>query len=272
MKHEFPARGPAQLYVELRSAELVVVATDSDTVTVETTGSRADDVVVMADAGRIHVVEPRRTGFLTGRGDLVVELTVPTGSELGAKLGSANVRAIGALGVVRVSTGAGDVRLETVHGQATLKTGAGDVTVASLEAESEIKAGAGMIAVGRVSAPVMLKTGAGSIQVSEASAPVMLKSGSGDLSVGSTSQDTTVSAASGDIRVGRMTSGHASLKNVSGNIRLGIPEGTPVWTDVSTSTGRVRSTLTPTGAPTDGQDHVEVRARSLSGDIYLERL
>ena len=272
MMHEFPAPHPAQLYVELRSAEVVVEAAEFDKVTVRLSGSRADDVVVRADSGRVHVVEPRRTGFLSGRGDLVVELTVPTASELVAKLGAANVRATGALGAVRISNGAGDVRLDVVMGESTIKTGAGDVTVGSVEAEGEIKAGAGVISVGRAAAPMVLKTGAGSIEVSEASAPLMLKSGSGNLSVGSTDQDTTVSAASGDIRVGRMSSGQANLKNVSGNIRLGIPGGTPVWTDVSTSTGRVVSTLTPTGAPAYGQPYVEVRARSLSGDIHLERL
>ncbi len=162
--------------------------------------------------------------------------------------------------------------LGPVTDTALVKTGAGDITIDSLAAESDIKAGAGAITIGYVGAATQVKTGAGSIEVREAAAPVMLKSGSGDLSVGDASGDATLTAASGDIRIARMTTGQASLKNVSGNIRLGIPEGTPVWTDVSTTTGSIRSTLSPTGAPAQDQDFVEVRARSLSGDIYLERL
>jgi hypothetical protein len=69
-----------------------------------------------------------------------------------------------------------------------------------------------------------------------------------------------------------MHRGQAQLKNVSGDIRLGIPDGTPVWTDISSSTGQVRSTLTPTGAPAEGQDHVRVRAKTVTGDVYLEKL
>ena len=272
MKHEIPAPGPVEAYVELRSGDLRVSASQTDTVTIELTGSRADSVVVEAHGAHISIVEPNRSGFTSGRGDLTVSLVMPEHSALVCKLGSAAVRATGELGAVRIATGAGDVTLGTVTGPALVKTGAGDIGVEALGAESDIKAGAGTISIGRATAPVQLKTGAGSIAVADAVAPVTLKSGSGNLSVGSTNQDTTLSTASGDIRVARMTSGQASLKNVTGNIRLGIPDGTPVWTDISTSTGRVQSTLSPTGAPGEGQDHVEVRARSLSGDIYLERL
>jgi hypothetical protein len=42
-----------------------------------------------------------------------------------------------------------------------------------------------------------------------------------------------------------------------------------VWTDVQTTTGRVRSALPPLGPPQDGQEYVEVRASSVSGDISL---
>lgn len=272
MKHEIPAPRPVEAYVELRSGDLSVTATATDHVTIEVTGSRADSVVVEAQDDRVSVVEPRRSGFLTGRGDLHVSLVVPELSGLASKLGAATVRATGQLGAVRISTGAGNIMLGTITDNAVIKTGSGDINVGALGAESEIKAGAGTITVGRVLGATQLKTGAGSIEVVRADAPVLLKSGSGDLSVGLAGDDATLSAASGDIRVGSMSSGQASLKNVSGNIRLGIPDGTPVWTDVSTSTGLVRSTLTPTGAPAAGQDHVEVRARSLSGDIYLERI
>jgi DUF4097 and DUF4098 domain-containing protein YvlB len=273
MRHEFQVGGPVEALVELRSGDVHVTAADATTtVTVEVTGTRADSVVVESRGGQVVVQEPHRSGFLSSRGDLHVALVVPAGSALVGKLGSATVRGTGELGAVRLATGAGDIVLGTITGEALLRTGAGDITVEALDAESEVKAGAGTISVGRVTAPTQLKTGAGGIDVGHASAPIMLKSGSGDLSVGDASQDATLSAASGDIRIGRMARGQASLKNVSGNIRLGVPHGTPVWTDISTGTGRVRSTLAPTGAPEQGQDHVEVRARSVSGDIYLEQL
>ena len=272
MRHENPATGPVEAYVELQSGDVRITARPTDHVVVEVTGSRADSVVVEMHDDRLSVVEPSRTGFLSGRGDLHVALTIPDRSTLVGKLGSATVRGTGELASVRLNTGAGDVTLGPVAGAARLKTGAGDISIESVGADSEIKAGAGTITIGEVHGSTQLKTGAGSIDVGRATAPVTLKSGSGDLSVRDSSEEATLSAASGDVRIARMTSGQANLKNVSGSIRLGVPDGTPVWTDVSTSTGRIRSTLSPTGAPVDGQQHVEVRARSLSGDIYLEAL
>lgn len=276
MNHEFTVLGPVEVYVDLQAGDLRVTATPIDTATptftacVDVIGSHADQVRVELEGDRLSIFEPRRAGFRSPTGGLQVAVTVPSGSGLAGKLGAATVRASGELGALRLSTGAGDVTLGAVLGTALLKTGAGDITVDSLSGESEIKAGAGTITVGRVMAPTQLKTGAGAIHVGEATAPVALKSGSGDLSVGVAEDDVTLSAASGDIRVARMSRGQAGLKNVSGDIRLGVPEGTPVWTDVSTTTGRVFSTLPRTGAPVQGQPYVEVRARSLSGDIHLE--
>lgn len=270
MKHEFPAPGPVEAYVELRAGDLRVRAEATDTATVEVSGTKADSVVVESQGDLIRVVERSRTGFFPDRGDVRVVLVLPERSDLVAKLGSSGVTATGEVGSVRISSGAGDISLGAVAGKAVLKTGAGAISVESLAAESEIKAGAGTISVREVRAATQLKTGAGSIEVGRAGAPIVLKSGSGHLSVGEADTDAILSAASGDIRIGRMANGQAQLKNVSGDIRLGIPEGTPVWTDISTNTGHVRSALVPTGAPAAGQSHVEVRARSVSGDIYLE--
>src|SRR3712207_8377031 len=80
MLHEIPAPRPVEAYVELRSGDLEVTAAEVDVATVELTGSRADSVVVDSRDDRVSVVEPHRTGFLAGRGDLRVRLTVPTGS------------------------------------------------------------------------------------------------------------------------------------------------------------------------------------------------
>jgi hypothetical protein len=53
---------------------------------------------------------------------------------------------------------------------------------------------------------------------------------------------------------------------------VGIPAGTPVWTDISSLTGRIHSTLSGAGQPAEGQDHVEVRATTVSGNVSLVEL
>ena len=47
------------------------------------------------------------------------------------------------------------------------------------------------------------------------------------------------------------------------------PRGLPVWTDISTMTGQVRSDLESAGPPADGAPHLEVLARTMSGDVVL---
>jgi hypothetical protein len=45
-----------------------------------------------------------------------------------------------------------------------------------------------------------------------------------------------------------------------------------VWTDISSLTGRIHSTLSGAGQPAEGQDHVEVRATTVSGNVSLVEL
>jgi hypothetical protein len=59
------------------------------------------------------------------------------------------------------------------------------------------------------------------------------------------------------------------MKGASGDVTVGVPAGVPVWTDISTVTGAIRSQLPHAGQPAEGADHVEVRAKTVSGDIVL---
>ena len=45
-----------------------------------------------------------------------------------------------------------------------------------------------------------------------------------------------------------------------------------MWTDISSVTGSVRSNLQGAGQPAEGQDYIELRAKTVSGDVYLEQL
>ena len=42
-----------------------------------------------------------------------------------------------------------------------------------------------------------------------------------------------------------------------------------MWTDLNTVSGAVRSDLEGAGQPEPGADYVELRARTVSGDIHL---
>jgi DUF4097 and DUF4098 domain-containing protein YvlB len=136
----------------------------------------------------------------------------------------------------------------------------------------QIRSGSGDVTLDQVHGPVKVSTGSGDVLINNASDPVQVKSGSGDMRVRHAEQDVALSTASGDLVIDEMHRGQLAAKNVSGDIRVGIPAGIPVWTDISSMTGSVRSDLQGAGEPAEGQDFIEVRAKTISGDVFLEQL
>ena len=45
-----------------------------------------------------------------------------------------------------------------------------------------------------------------------------------------------------------------------------------MWTDINTVSGQIRSDLEGAGEPTAGADHIEVRAKTVSGDVVLTQI
>jgi DUF4097 and DUF4098 domain-containing protein YvlB len=109
------------------------------------------------------------------------------------------------------------------------------------------------------------------VLIGSAAEPVQVKSGSGDMRIREAQRDVALSTASGDLVIDQMHRGQIAAKNVSGDIRVGVPAGVPIWTDISSMTGSVRSDLEGAGEPTEGQEFIELRAKTVSGDVYLEQ-
>lgn len=268
MHHEFGVTGPQQVHVELESGDVEVDAVDSPVLTVDVEGTHPEQVRVERTDTGVAVIGPRRAGFLSGRESCRVRLRVPVGSDLSTKLGSADVTARGRLGAVHLTTGSGQVDLETVR-TASVRTGSGDIEIGDVDGDADLKAGSGDVRVRAIGGAARVLTGSGRVEIGDGRGALSLKSGSGDLAVAAAAGDASLTTASGDLSVGRVEHGVVELRNVTGDIRLGVAAGTPVWTEVSTTTGRVHTTLAPVGPPRDGQPYVEVRAHSVSGDIHL---
>lgn len=272
MERTHPTTGPVDLYVELGegSVHVTAAATTSGEARVRVTGDEADQAVVELAEDRVSVVGPRRrAGFLGGDRSLVVEVAVPAGSRVVVRTGSAGLAVDGPVGPTQLRTGSGDVRVEQLPAPATVETGSGRVDVERTGGELRVKSGSGDVRVGTAGAALSVSTGSGAVTVGRNDAPVAAKTGSGDLVVAEAHDDVTLATGSGDLRIGSALRGRVTVKGASGDVRVGVPAGTPVWTDVSSLTGRVGSRLPGTGAPTEGQDHVEVRARTVSGDVLL---
>jgi DUF4097 and DUF4098 domain-containing protein YvlB len=272
MQKIFDTPGPISLYVELGSGDLALRAADVAETTVSVDGKHADEVTVEQRGDQIVVLAPKRTGFLSNSGDLSVHVTLPTDSHLTTKFGSADLDASGRLGDVKIKTGSGDIRFDELGGDAVIDSGSGDITISSVTGDVRVKTGSGDIEIDNVDGVVTITTGSGDVAIGTASRTVDVKSGSGDMRVREAADNVSLSTASGDLVVDRMQRGQLLAKNVSGDIKVGIPANVPVWTDISSVTGQVYSDLQGAGEPEKGQDFIEIRAKTVSGDIALEEL
>jgi DUF4097 and DUF4098 domain-containing protein YvlB len=272
MQHVFSTPEPAVLFIELGSGNVSVQASDVDQTVIDVTGHKAEEVVVEQRGHEIVVIAPKRVGFMSNTRDLNVIVTCPTNSELATRLGSADTVATGTLGWVKLHNGSGDISVETVSAEALIKTGSGDIKVLAIEGSANLASGSGDIQVDRIEGPAQVSTGSGDVQIAYAGATLSLKSGSGDLRVHDASGDVLLASGSGELQVDRFPSGKLTAKNASGDIRVGIPAGIPVWTDITSVSGRVTSTLDGAGQPAEGQDYVEVRAKPVSGDVVLNQI
>jgi DUF4097 and DUF4098 domain-containing protein YvlB len=273
MNKAFETHQPVKLYVEIGRGRVTVDATATTESTVEVTGEHSDEVVVEQNGDQISVLAPKiRTGFFGGEANLIVTVTVPTNTELYVKTGSADIIATGTWSTTQLKSGSGDVEVESVDAPAVVETGSGDISVGRILEEARIKSGSGDVRVRQAGSSTVVATGSGDVEIVQAAGPTVVKTGSGDLRVATADGDVSMSTGSGDAVIERLNRGKFSLKGASGDVAVGIPSGIPIWTDISSVTGRVRSDLVGAGAPADGQDHIELRAKTVSGDITLKQL
>lgn len=269
-EHQFETPQPVKLYVELGSGTVTVQAAETTESRVEITGRDADRVVVELSGDQLTVIAPKdRTGFLGGDRHLDIEVTVPTDSRLQTKTGSADLTARGRYSAAHLRSGSGDLEVDTIAGEALAETGSGDIRIASVEKALRIKSGSGDIVLDTTGSAVSISTGSGDAHIGTTSGPVAAKTGSGDVEVTEADADVSLTTGSGELVIGMAKRGRITAKGASGGVRVGIPAGVPVWTDVQTVTGRIRSTLTGAGEPEAGADYVEIRAKTVSGDIVL---
>jgi DUF4097 and DUF4098 domain-containing protein YvlB len=268
--HRFETPEPVALYVEIGSGQVDITATDTTTSTVQITGRHADEVEVHLEGRHLRVVAPRHHGgFLGNDASLFVTVTVPTGSDLTARTGSADLGVVGEVAATHVKTGSGDVRLDTTSREATVETGSGDVEIELTRGATRVKCGSGDVQVRAAEAELAISTGSGDVGIGSNTGPVVVKTGSGDVRVMDSTADVALATGSGDLQIENARRGKFSAKGASGSVHVGIPTGTPVWTDVSTVSGRIHNAVEGVGEPAEGADHVELRATTVSGDVVL---
>jgi len=222
-------------------------------------GERDEDdfLISLDDVGarrRRLTVEYRKRGigFGWGSGDVQVELTVPTGAQVGVETGSADLEVSGPIGSLDVKSGSGDCRFGSVDGDVAVKTASGDVV--------------GDTVTGRLTAT----TASGDARVRSVEGALVGHSASGDFAIGAAGS-ARITTASGDVEIGAVRSGDTTIRSVSGDVEVGIPRGTRVYLDLASTSGSTVSDLDMSGDGGDAGAHLELHVSTVSGDIRVVR-
>ncbi|GAB2865895.1 DUF4097 family beta strand repeat-containing protein [Nocardioides pacificus] len=276
-KHQFATPQPVALHVELDAGTVHVTATEAaatDTRSIVTVAGRdAYSVVVTLVEDRLEVLAPRsRVGFLGRDVKFDIRISVPAGSRLTTRTGSADLASVGELGTAHLRAGSGTIRCEVLTDAALIETGSGSVALDEVHGELRVKSGSGDVQVRYAAAPVAVSTGSGDVHIETSTGPTAVKTGSGSLRVDDAGTDVALRTGSGDLDVRTLRGGRLTAKAASGDVRVGVPAGLPVWTDISTVSGAIRSDLVGGGAPAVGADHVELRATTVSGNVVLTQV
>ncbi|MEV4534212.1 DUF4097 family beta strand repeat-containing protein [Asanoa sp. NPDC049518] len=276
----FTTPDPIDVNLSLVVAQVRITAGDRDTTEVEVRpGSSAASSKKMAEEtqvdyanGKLRIRTPKNLtrwlGAKTGR--IEVELAVPAGSRLDGDNGAGDLDAEGTLGETRYKTGFGAIRLDQT-GKLRLDTGAGDITVARVAGDADVTTGTGRLHIGAVEGTATVKNSSGETWVGEVGGALRANAANGDIAVDRARGGAALKTANGSLRVLEAVRGRVSLETAAGSLEVGIPTGTAAWLDLDVKNGAVRNTLDGSAGPAEGEETVEVRARTYFGDIVIHR-
>ncbi|MGZ8582140.1 MAG: DUF4097 family beta strand repeat-containing protein [Actinomycetota bacterium] len=252
---KFDVTGTLHLRLRMRSGDVHITQTDASGATVQVTGERDTDEIsiehdrTVSGDTRLQITQRKDGWGFRSRG-VIIAITVPPGS------------------IVDLGTGAGDVTVEGTVAELHLQSGSGDASVARVTGDARVRNASGDVRVGSVEGDLTVTTASGEIEVGSVGGKFEARTASGDIEVGATASSARAMSASGDVSIAS-AGADVSLRSVSGDIELGVPAGTRVWFDVSSTSGDTSSELDADEGTGDAS--MEIKATSVSGDIRIRR-
>ncbi|HEY1370275.1 MAG TPA: DUF4097 family beta strand repeat-containing protein [Gaiellaceae bacterium] len=209
-------------------------------------------------------VERRRASFLgldirigpvsISKSGLHLTVRCPHGADLNGYTASADIAARGRYGSADLKTASGDVFVDEVTGSASAKTASGDVHLARLGGHARFQ------------------TVSGDVTVNEAGDDVVAQLVSGDLRIDDARGSVTTKSVSGDQMLRAVERGEVGITSVSGDILVGIRQGSRMFVDANSVSGTMHSELDLSDAPPSGEGPmIELRAKTVSGDVRVVR-
>jgi hypothetical protein len=242
---------PLELEVGIPSGDIEVETAEGEEslVTVDGDERLLEDVEIRQDGNRL-VVAYRGKGKLGfslspltlvfGANELRVRATLPHGADVKVKTASADTDLRGHFGTLGVNSVSGDVRVR-----------------------------------GEISGGASLKTVSGDAQLDRVDGDLSAQTVSGDLRLGPVTGSAEAKTVSGDIRFESVTAGDVRFTSVSGDIEIGIAQGSAVDVDAGSTSGDLSSEVPlgsePVAGEGDAAPTVVLRGRTVSGDVRVFR-
>jgi DUF4097 and DUF4098 domain-containing protein YvlB len=275
----FDTPAPIHLSVDLPAGDVHVIASDRTDTTVDVSPSRAiskadglaaEQATVDFTDGRLVVRVPRAPGMFGRDGAVRIRVLLPSGSTLSAEAASADLRVEGPVGDSTVKTASGDVRFEET-GSLRVDTSSGDLTVGRSGGDVGVTVQSGDVRFGDITGSAVVRCTSGDVRIGGVAGHLKVNGAKGDVTVDRADGDVTVKISSGDIRIGEVVRGSLLVEASSGDLDVGVREGTAAWLEVTSLSGTVRNQLTESDGPGHSEETVEVRARTVSGDVTVRR-
>jgi DUF4097 and DUF4098 domain-containing protein YvlB len=255
VRFDFATHEPPKLRFGIAGGRIEVETADvaETTVDVEAIRGNVEDLKV-EQHGRDIVVESRKRLGFRGDQEFGVRIRAPHGSDADANVASATFRAVGRLGSVEVNSASGDVHVEDVEGVLKIRSASGDVQVGAVSGRADVN------------------TASGDVQVGSAGRGGTIRSASGDVVIGEAAHEVKLNTASGDMQIGSIAEGSVDVKSASGDVRIGIKQGSRLFVDARSLSGDTTSEVELGGVEVAaGGPLVEVKGTTMSGDIRIVR-
>ena len=193
-----------------------------------------------------------------GTPEMRLRISCPHGAGLDVKSKSADLQARGEYGIVDFKTASGDAHVDSSD-DAFFKSASGDVHVDTVGGSLDVKTVSGDVHVGSVARDANVQAVSGDVYIADAGGSIR------------------ANTVSGDQRYEAVLQGRLELRAVSGDIGVGIRRGSRIFIDANTVSGSTSSEFDlsdapePIAAPDADAPLVEVFAKTVSGDVRLER-
>jgi len=276
----FATPEPISVTIDVSVGDVRLVASDrADTVVEVRPSDESDESDVKAVEqtrveyadGTLTIRGPKRTfDFSKKSKSVTVLVELPTGSQVRGDLSVGDIATTGVLGECRFKTSVGHFRVDRT-GPLRADT-CGHITVGTVDGDAEIATGSGRVRIGEIGGSAVVKNSNGGTDIGTVTGELRVRSANGYIFVDRADAKVDAKTACGDIRVGSVAHDSVTLHTSTGDVEIGVAEGTAAWLDLKTAHGRVQNALEGIDqGPGKSEKTVEVRVHTSFGDITVRR-